>query len=50
MIVVNLAAATQERVKGLLSDLLGGEFADATPGSVRALVTQTRLVIPPERV
>ena len=36
---MNLAASIQERVKGLLPDLLGIEFTDATPGKVTAQLT-----------
>jgi 1,4-dihydroxy-2-naphthoyl-CoA hydrolase len=33
---MNLAASIQERVKGLLPDLMGIEFTDVTPGKVVA--------------
>jgi 1,4-dihydroxy-2-naphthoyl-CoA hydrolase len=36
MTAMNLAAATQERVKGLLPDLMGIEFTDVTPDKVIA--------------
>ena len=36
MTASNLAAATQERVQGLLPDLMGIEFTDVTPGKVIA--------------
>jgi len=36
---MNLAAATQERVKGLLPDLLGIEFTDVKPDKVLARIT-----------
>lgn len=36
---MNLAASIQERVKGLLPDLLGIEFTDVTPGRVVAGLT-----------
>jgi len=36
---MNLAASMQERVKGLLPDLLGIEFTDATPEKVCARIT-----------
>ena len=36
---MNLAASIQERVKGLLPDLLGIEFTDAAPDKVTARLT-----------
>ncbi len=42
---MNLVESSQERVKGLLPDLMRIKFTHVTPDKVVALVTQTQLVI-----